>query len=392
MMEVDSECNRNCLPINIIIGSLDRGGTERHLSQILPGLSKKGYLFRVIPIGGPGEFAAVLEKAGIEIVPPVRRRSRLGWVWLFELFFHFLWQAWRNRTAVFHFYLPGSYLIGMTTCMLTFHRGPRIMSRRSLNEYQRAVPIRTRLEYFFHRYISAALGNSKAVVKQLRSEGIPENRIHLIYNGIETGHFEKARSIRPELGIAENTLVLTMVANLHPYKGHADLLDALALAAPYLPADWLLLCVGLDTGLGPALRTRARENGMGEKVRWMGSRGDIENILAGSDIALLPSHEEGFSNAILEGMSSGLPLIVTDVGGNAEIIGEDSACGLLVPPKNVEKLSQAILHLAGDADLRHKMGRAAQERVRTQFSLAKCLDSYDRFYLNIVSEYMRSRF
>lgn len=392
MLKVNCECDRNYLPVNIIIGSLDRGGTERHLSQILPGLSKKGYQFRVIPIGGPGEFASVLEAAGIEIVPPVHRCYSMAWVWVLKVFLHFLWQAWKYRTAIFHFYLPGSYLIGMTACMLTLHRGPRIMSRRSLNEYQRAVPIRTRLEYFFHRHISAALGNSTAIVKQLQSEGIPEKRIHLIHNGIETERFEKAQSIRPELGIGEKTLVLTMIANLHPYKGHADLLDALALAVPNLPDDWLLLCVGLDTGLGRFLHVRARESGIGEKIRWMGSRGDIENILAGSDIALLPSHEEGFSNAILESMASGLPLIATDVGGNAEIIGKDSACGLLVPAKNVEKLSQAILHLAGDVDLRHKMGIAAKERVRTEFSLEKCLDNYDRFYLNILSECKRSRF
>src|SRR5262249_9201621 len=155
--------------------------------------------------------------------------------------------------------------------------------------------------------------NSRAVVAQLRDEGVPPARLGLIYNGIDPRAFNNVpppAEIKIRLGIGEAPLVLTTVANLIPYKGHHDLLEALAGIADRLPPGWVLLCPGRDDGLGPALAQRARALNLHERVRWMGPRKDIPSILHASDIGILASHEEGFSNSILEGMAAGLPMVV----------------------------------------------------------------------------------
>ncbi|HAU29566.1 MAG TPA: glycosyl transferase group 1 family protein [Rhodospirillaceae bacterium] len=364
--------------INIVIGSLCRGGAERHLSQILPALARRGFRFRVILLSGLGDFAPVLEKAGIELVLPTPRIGHCRILSAFSRLFH-LWRfVLSHRHEPFHFFLPQSYLMGMLACLLACHRGPRIMSRRSLNDYQKKHPHLARLERFFHRHITAALGNSEAVVRQLGEEGIPAEKRGLIYNGIETERFEAAREMRTERDIPEGAPVMAIVANLIPYKGHADLLAALAMVAPNMPKNWRLLVIGRDDGIGSALRRQAEQADLSEHVLWLGVRTDIEALLKSSNIGLLTSHEEGFSNAILEAMAAGLPVIATDVGGNREAVGDTA--GIIVPPKAPEDLGRAILALAKNADLRQKMGLAAKARVRENFSMESCVDAYARFY------------
>jgi glycosyltransferase involved in cell wall biosynthesis len=256
------------------------------------------------------------------------------------------------------------------------------MSRRSLNTYQQQHRLLARLEWWLHRRMSAVIGNSRAVLADLAAEGVPPDRIGLIYNGVEV--FDAAQlppreETRRRLEIDPAALVLTTVANLIPYKGHRDLLVALAGIANELPADWVLLCVGRDDGIGPALRAQARTLGLDRHVRWLGKRPDVPELLHASDLGIVPSHEEGFSNVILEGMAAGLPMIVTRVGGNPEAV-VDGATGLVVPPRDPGALAAAVLELARDPDRRDRMGSAARHRAVTMFSLDACVDRYAKLY------------
>jgi len=172
--------------------------------------------------------------------------------------------------------------------------------------------------------------------------------------------------------------VMSIVANLIPYKGHADLVDALALAAPDLPSGWRLLCLGRNDGIGDCLRQRAAMAGIGDNILWLGSRRDVPQILAASDIGLLVSHQEGFSNAVLEGMAAGLPMVVTDVGGNAEAVA-DGDTGYVVPARDPQALAAAIRRVARDPQ-RRLMGERGRERIHQHFSLDACVDAYERLY------------
>jgi glycosyltransferase involved in cell wall biosynthesis len=256
------------------------------------------------------------------------------------------------------------------------------MSRRSLNTYQRRHRLLARIERRLHSRMSAVVANSRAVLAELVIEGVAPERLGLIYNGIEPAVFADLpprAEVRRRLGLGSAALVLTTVATLIPYKGHGDLLDALAGVAGELPADWVLLCVGRDDGIGPALRARARALGIDGHVRWLGERHDVPEILHASDVGILPSHEEGFSNAVLEGMAAGLPMVVTRVGGNPEAVVHDVS-GLVVPPRDPRAMGAAILGLARDATRRQRMGEAGRHRVTAVFSLAACVDRYARLY------------
>ena len=176
--------------------------------------------------------------------------------------------------------------------------------------------------------------------------------------------------------------MLVTVANLIRYKGHSDLFEALDWIKGSLPARWTLLCVGRDDGIGERLRKQAVARGIESNVQFLGERPDIASLLASADIGILCSHEEGFANSILEGMAAGLPMIVTDVGGNAEAV-IDGTTGLVVPPHNPKALGAAIVKLALDPELRRRMGRAGRERVEKYFGIDRCVANYARLYAGL---------
>jgi glycosyltransferase involved in cell wall biosynthesis len=254
----------------------------------------------------------------------------------------------------------------------------RVMSRRSLNCYQENHKVLAWIERRLHRKMTAVLGNSRQVVRELLEvEDCPPDRVGLIYNGIDVPAFDAART-----GEGDRPLVLITVANLIPYKGHGDLLEALAGIAGDLPSGWKLLCVGRDDGIGGRLTGQARSLGLESNIEFLGERHDVAALLAGADIGILCSHQEGFANSILEGMAAGLPMIVTDVGGNAEAVVHGTT-GLVVPPRNPWAFGDAILKLALDADLRRSMGRAGRERVERYFGTDRCVMNYARFYAGL---------
>jgi glycosyltransferase involved in cell wall biosynthesis len=286
----------------------------------------------------------------------------------------------RRRPAIVHFFLPEAYLVG-TVCSSLTGRPRLVMSRRSLNDYQCGHPLLARLERVFHRRMSLVLGNSRAVVQELSEEGVPAGRLGLIYNGIDIASLAAAaprRDTRAALDLPADAFVMVLVANLIPYKGHLDLLSALALVRDRLPRPWRLLCVGRDDGILPELRRRAVELGLEGHVLWLGARPDVPDLLAASDLGLLTSHQEGFSNAVLEAMAAGLPLVVTDVGGNAEAV-LDGATGRVVPPRDPARLAAAILELALDPRA-VAFGRAGARRVATEFSIDRCVRAYEAAY------------
>lgn len=378
------------MPIAVlaVVGSLDVGGAERHLVQVLPRLDRARFRPAVFCLTHRGALAGDLEAAGVPVIAPERWTASDNTFMKAYGGVAALWRLRRtlrvSRPDVVHFFLPAAYLIGGLASLGAPIR--RVMSRRSLNDYQRQHPAVARLERLLHRRMVAVLGNARAVVEQLRAEGVPAARLGLIYNGIDPGAAATGRrdEIREALGIAADATVLILVANLIAYKGHADLLRALAAACDRLPPGWTLLCVGRDDGIGAALKALARDLGIGERVRWLGQRDDGPALLAAADVGVLCSHQEGFSNSILEGMAAGLPMVVTDVGGNAEAV-VDGETGLVVPAHDPARLGAALATLAADPARRRAMGAAGRRRVAEHFSLDACVAAYERLYEGLLT-------
>ncbi len=378
--------------LRVIVGSLHVGGTEKHLATLLPALKKEGWQIRIITtqMTHDPNLIPIFEAFNIHVqVPPKWFRFRYLPKFFgkrLRLLFNLvrLYRDFRkDSVSLTHFFLPEAYLLGMSAAMVSRLKAPTIMSRRSLNYYQKKWPMMRWLELQYHKKVNFVLGNSNGVLQQLTNEEqVSKNKLRLIYNGIDAISYNRShqrQSIRQRLGLKENSLVLIMVANLIAYKGHEDLLTALGLIREKLPSDWQLLCVGRDDGILLRLQQIARDQKIESQVCWLGSRNDVSDLLVASDIGVLSSHEEGFSNAVLEAMAAGLPLVVTDVGGNAEAVVHGKT-GFVVPPKNPEALSQALLTLARDPFLSRLMGEAGRERVVAHFSLEKCVSSYQQFY------------
>ncbi len=374
-------------PIEFIIGSLEVGGAERHLSQILPALKSLGFSIRVHVLSDKAPLKPIFDRAGIEVylgpnldwiaITFLRRPIRL-FISLTRLILSFL----KNRNEIRHVFLPEAYLLTAVAARLTFFSDPLVMSRRSLNDYQQRRPILGRLERLIHRFTTAALGNSKAVVQQLYEEGFTPSNTSIIYNGIDLWPFQNLptkQDLRDNLSINHDALVFIIVANLIPYKGHLDLLNALGRIHSQLPKSWKLLCAGNDNGILGQLKEHSQRLGIHNHVEFLGKRLDTPQLLGAADIGILCSHEEGFSNAILEGMAAGLPMVVTDVGGNAEAV-EDGQTGIVVKAKNPESLGNALLSLALAPELRTRFGQAGKERITQHFTLQQCAQNYAELY------------
>ncbi len=267
----------------------------------------------------------------------------------------------------------------------------RLMSRRSLNHYQRKRWYARPLERFLHMRMDGVLANSQAVNRDLAAEGIPERIRHVIYNGVRTLPAPSdARKInaRRLLRVGEDQLVMVMVANLLPYKGHGDVLEALRRVRSRMPESWLVIMIGADRGLASDLKSTVAQFGLEQHVRWEGTVTNVFPYLEAADLALNASHEEGFSNAVLEAMAAGLPQIVTNAGGNPEAITSGDH-GLVVEPADPAGLGEAIASLANDAQKRLAMGRAARERARESFSVEATVSRYATLYTSLMRGHFR---
>ncbi len=369
-----------------VITDLQVGGSELQLALLASGLVREGMNVAVFSfIDGP--IRTELQSKGIDAIVALgaERFCRGTHVGFPLAVAHLFWLMLRRRPRIVHFILPQAYLVGAPLAVLAGVK-VRVMSRRSLNNYQRRSIIRN-TERCWHKLMHALIGNSKSVVEQLMMEGVPKERAGLIYNGLDEAKFAATRTRerdRALLGLPANALTMSIVANLIPYKGHRDLIEALALAAPFLPAGWRLLVVGRDDGIGGALKQLTRDLGLENSVMFLGPRADIPSILRATDIGLISSHEEGFSNVILEGMAASLAMVVTRVGGNAEAV-IDGVTGLIVPAHDPQSLSAAIVRLANDAALRVKYGDAGRRRVVMGFGVEHFVENHRKLYRGLMA-------
>jgi len=411
------------------------GGAEMDLVRNLPLLDRGRFEIAVCTFLERGVLAARLAEAGIEVIGPFNspagrllslvrrgmRRLRLwgaggqsgssstGWMkfvvpWLKEpvslgVYAYLAWVPLarvmrEGRYDVIHAILPISYLCGAWANRLA-GRKPLIMARVSLNWYQQTARLLSYLErYVLHPRLDAAICNSATIMRQLEAEGIPQAKIRLIYNGIDfpprpTTPADR-QSVRENLGLGPDELLLSAVGNLWTYKGHADLLRALQAIAQKLPRDWTLLIVGRDVdGNLDRLSKLCAELGLAAHVRFLGERDDVASLLSVADIHVSASHTEGLPNNILEAMGSGLPVVATEVGGVPELVVH-AVTGLLVPPRDPAALGAAILALASDPALRARLGRAGHTRATANFSIQRSATALAEVYQSVAGSNLGS--
>jgi glycosyltransferase involved in cell wall biosynthesis len=167
------------------------------------------------------------------------------------------------------------------------------------------------------------------------------------------------RSVRGELGVADDEVLALTVANLRSEKGYDVLLEAARLTRHAgTPVRFV------SVGRGPLeadLAAEAEASGLGAQFQFLGTRTDTARLMAGADVFVLPSHQEGLPVALMEAMSAGLPVVATIVGGVPDVV-TDGVEGLLVPPGRPDLLAEALGKVAHDPERRAEMARASLAR------------------------------
>ena len=226
------------------------------------------------------------------------------------------------------------------------------------------------------RRADLVVANSAYIAAQF--DGLPLRRpVAVIHNPVDLGKFDPATTdraaVRRELELPEEAVALAVVAQLTPWKGQDDAIRALAeLRASGRDATLLLAGSAKFAGAGTQFDNRAYERqlhelaaelGVADRVRFLGERGDVPEVLAATDLLLLPSWREAFGRIAIEAMAMGVPVAATETGGPAEIVrpGTD---GLLLPPRQPEAWARALEALVDDGAERERMGRAGRERAR----------------------------
>jgi glycosyltransferase involved in cell wall biosynthesis len=254
-----------------------------------------------------------------------------------------------------------------------------VASRRSLGLFKAGKWHYLLVERLINRTTDLFIANSEAVRQDvIAQEGVPPNRIIVIYNGLDTERYagHPDRSLRSELELG-NRPVVVVVSNFIQYKGHLFFFEAWrAVIRRYTEAIALLV------GEGPTRsdwEERARIEGWAASVRFLGARRDVPRILAAADLYVHPSLQEGYSNAVLEAMASSLPIVATAVGGNVEAI-QDLKTGLLVPAGDAGTLAEAMNRLLGEPAFARQLARAARKAVEERHQLSGMVHAYEAVY------------
>jgi len=361
-----------------------RGGTERHLLYLLKLLNSERYNCCVVAFDmGDTKFVDEINAIGVPVIHiPVGRYYTLNAVKrAFELR-GVIKSRKIDIVQTFHF---KSDFYGAVVAYLS---GVKyiISSKRDVGD------LKSDLHFFLtklvrritKRYIVVAKAVGEVVKKR---EGVPVDKMEVIYNGVDLNIFrspdaaERHKS-KAKLGLSESDFVVGTVAMMRPEKNHDVLLQSFEQALTIINGIKLVIVGG-----GPLFEfynNYVQQKGLDKHVILTGPVDDVRLYLRAFDVAcLIPGGNEGFSNSIIEKMAMGLPLVVTDVGGNAEAV-VDGYNGFVIPPDNSDRLTEALEYLANHSEERKEMGAKSAQRVRNLFTLEGMVTAHEKLYESII--------
>ena len=376
--------------IAYVVPGLDRGGCEIHLLAILPQLQQWFSVQLFVFHENWGTLGHLFEAKDIKVtclLPPQASQYTKIRRWIqgtLCLRYHL-----SSPVDIIHGFLPLGYYGAGLAYLLGGKSTHFIMSRRALNTYIVHRYLTKKMEKFLHRHVCMAFGNSSEVCKQLIEEGIPVHKVHKIFNGLPLGHCQeqthesKAHLFEP---LPVGWVAIIYIANFMSYKGHADLIPVAHKLLALGHEKFCFILAGRDQDQRiEYLKNQVQNQGLKEHFRFLGEVLHPTALLKHADIGVFPSHQEGFSNSLLEKMAQGLAVVATDVGGNKDAIYSGKN-GYLFPVGNIELMAHFLALLISDPLLRMRIGKAAAETVHSVFTLKQCVNAYRVLYEKILSE------
>lgn len=293
-----------------------------------------------------------------------------------------------HRIQVIHAHQYTPFFYGAIAARLSGVR-PRVIFTEHGRHYPDVVSARRR---WTNRLVLDRLADDVNAVCEFSArsladrDGFRADRIHVIPNGIDAPKYESVTdrpALKTRLGLDPGRRYITCVARFHPVKDHRTLVDAFAQVARQVD-DVDLLLAG-DGELRPAIEAQVRELGLGERVRLLGVRRDVADLMRASDVFALTSVSEAASITLLEAMGAGLPVVVTAVGGNPELV-RDGIDGLLTPRADAAAAADALRRILSDRTVAQALGDSGRARVRRTFSLDRTVGEYHALYRALVAE------
>ena len=224
---------------------------------------------------------------------------------------------------------------------------------------------------------------SHAIGRQAQAEGVSPEKIRVIMNGVTPLDVESvdASEVRKKLNVREGDLFLLAVGRLTYQKGFDILIDAIPALIQKYPHLTVNICGGGE--LLADLQAQISELGLSDHVKLLGNWSNVAPLLAVADIFVLSSRFEGLSRAMLEAMAAGVPVVATKVQGVEDVI-TDGIHGLLVPPKDPQALSKALIQMVGHSEMRKQMGIAAHDHIIASYTTDIMFTKYYDLMINLL--------
>jgi glycosyltransferase involved in cell wall biosynthesis len=354
---------------------LTRAGAETQVKDLACEHARRGARVMVVSLRDPEAFVPELSDAGVQVVSLGMSRGVAdprGLVRLGRAVHGF-------RPDVVHSHMVHANLLSRVTRL--FCRMPVLVcTAHNTNEGGRW---REWVYRVTDRLADVTTNVSRAGVERyIRVGAAPAGRIRWIPNGVDVGRFERGPAtrdaVRTALHVAD-AFVFLAVGRLERAKGFDVLLQALSLVRTR--NDNMAVLIAGDGSQRAKLDAQASSLGLGAGiVRFLGTRDDVPDLMAAADGLVLPSRWEGLPMVLLEASSACLPVVATDVGGNAEVV-VDRVTGFLVPSDDEEALAAAMVRIANlSAEERHEMAKRARQLVQKWYSLSAVVDTWLDLY------------
>lgn len=361
--------------ILFLVRSLDRGGAERQLVVLAEGLARKGHAVAVAVFFSGGAYEAELGETAVRVIY-LDKKGRWD---IFPFLRRLVRLLCRERPAVLHGYLGVPNILAVV--MKPLLPRTRVVwgvraSDMDLSCYDWLSRLAYTLECHLARFADRIISNSSAGKRFAVENGFPEDKIVVIPNGIDTACFkfdlEGRRQLRSAWGIGEDEILVGLVGRLDPMKDHPTFLEAASCIAR-ARHDVRFVCVGGGpVDYAEALRQQAAGLGLANRLIWTGAQDNMQAVYSALDIATSSSSfGEGFSNTVAEAMACCVPVVVTDVGDSAWIVGE---AGSVVSPGDHNALAAAIQKLTDlTPEERSAQGEMHRARIVSEFSVDKLI-------------------
>ena len=368
--------------INILqlIATLDIGGAERQLVELVKRLDKNKYNITVCCITRGGPLEEDLKKLGIAY-HILYKKFKFD----FAVIFRLIRLIRQKKIELIHTWMFTSNTWGRIAARFT--GVPVIIS----TELCMVNHFKGRIQRTVDRMLAGSsdiiIANSRSVRNShIKRERIPLNKIIAIPTGVDTQEF-KPQSIdikkREELfGLKEPVPVVGIIGRLVEGKGYEYFMEAAVKVLRSTHAKFVMV------GKGPwreKLEKISNKLGISNEVLFMGYYQDLVGILSVIDILVLSSLSEGLSNVLLEGMAMAKPVVTTDIESNAQVV-VNGETGILAPPRNPEALAEGIIRLLKNKEEARRMGLAGRKRVKKYFDIKKTVERVEEIYDKLIGE------